>query len=356
MSMSATGEWQVQPRPRVRPVEREVAAYVSLRPGPDAAHHAIGAIDLAPDSPVAGRLVWQVPLPAGRTPGPAPLAGPGVTRLALEHGGGSRLVVLDTRVIHRPRLMSVLNASGGGWYASRAEIVTLSRQPKAAQDPIQRVAALLAPRLRVIAPRASDSTQAIGFAAVAVSPSDLSGGIFAWTIPDGLAGWRSVPILTIPAEPASRSLLPPLLHRWGAVPPIVSDLRLSADQRTLLVACWGIGALLRYDVSRPEAPRLLARLAIGGIANRAGHPRTPGLRLEGGPQRIQLSADGRWAYVTNGLGSMWDNFFYPEGVRGWVARAELREDGSMRWDPDFFVRFPDGVLPDQVWLASARRG
>lgn len=355
MSMPATGEWEILPRPRVRPGVPEEVAYVSLRPGPGAGHHAIGVVDLGPGARTAGKLVWQVPLPASRTAGPAPLGSEGITRLALEHADGARLAVLDTRVMHHPRLLAILNADRSGWYASRVEILTLSRQIETRRDPIQRLAAYLAPRLRVLDPAGGEPQRALGFAAAPVSPSDLSATLWAWTMPDGAAQWRTMPILTIPAEPASRSLLPPLLHQWGAVPPLVSDLRLSTDRRTLLVACWGTGALLRYDVTRPEAPRLLARLGIGGIANRAGHPSRPALRLEGGPQRITLSPDGRHAYVTNGLGSDWDSHFYPGGVHGWMARAELAADGSMRWDRDFLVRFPDGALPDQVWLKRAGR-
>ena len=36
-----------------------------------------------------------------------------------------------------------------------------------------------------------------------------------------------------------------------------------------------------------------------------------GSRVEGGPQMIQLSLDGRRLYVTTSLYSVWDNQFYP---------------------------------------------
>lgn len=36
-----------------------------------------------------------------------------------------------------------------------------------------------------------------------------------------------------------------------------------------------------------------------------------GKRVEGGPQMIQLSLDGKRLYVTTSLYSMWDNQFYP---------------------------------------------
>ena len=36
-----------------------------------------------------------------------------------------------------------------------------------------------------------------------------------------------------------------------------------------------------------------------------------GKRVEGGPQMIQLSLDGKRLYVTSSLYSVWDNQFYP---------------------------------------------
>lgn len=36
-----------------------------------------------------------------------------------------------------------------------------------------------------------------------------------------------------------------------------------------------------------------------------------GKRVEGGPQMIQLSLDGKRLYVTTSLYSVWDNQFYP---------------------------------------------
>ena len=37
-----------------------------------------------------------------------------------------------------------------------------------------------------------------------------------------------------------------------------------------------------------------------------------GKRIEGGPQMIQLSLDGKRLYLTTSLFSVWDNQFYPE--------------------------------------------
>jgi selenium-binding protein 1 len=54
------------------------------------------------------------------------------------------------------------------------------------------------------------------------------------------------------------------------VPPLVSDLNLSLDDRTLYVSCWGTGELLQYDVSDPFAPVLKAR-SRSAASSRARH-------------------------------------------------------------------------------------
>jgi hypothetical protein len=47
-----------------------------------------------------------------------------------------------------------------------------------------------------------------------------------------------------------------LLKGFGAVPPLISDIDLSMDDRFLYVACWGTGELRQYDVTDPMKPRL----------------------------------------------------------------------------------------------------
>ena len=41
---------------------------------------------------------------------------------------------------------------------------------------------------------------------------------------------------------------------FGAVPPLISDIDLSLDDRFLYVACWGTGELRQYDVTDPMKP------------------------------------------------------------------------------------------------------
>jgi selenium-binding protein 1 len=196
---------------------------------------------------------------------------------------------------------------------------------------------------------AHDPRRAYGFVGVVISLKDLSSSIWMW-YRDEAGGWQTRKIIEIPAEPADAELLPPLLKGFGAVPPLVSDLNLSLDDRSLYVSCWGTGELRRYDVSNPFEPQLTGSLRIGGIVRRAAHPKQPARALNGGPQMVEISRDGRRVYVTNSLYTPWDAQFYPDGIRGWMAKIDADEHGGVAFDESFFVEFEDGLRPHQVRL------
>ena len=117
------------------------------------------------------------------------------------------------------------------------------------------------------------------------------------------------------------------------VPGLITDLVVSMDDRSLYFSNWLHGDLRRYDISDPANPRETARLQLGGVL---GRPSDAGRELNGGPQMLQLSLDGRRLYVTNSLYSTWDNQFYP-GLRSWLLRVDCAPDGGMELDRDFFV-------------------
>jgi len=153
--------------------------------------------------------------------------------------------------------------------------------------------------------------------------------------------------MQIRANPAD---LPLLLHGFRAVPPLVTAINLSLDDRFLYVSCWGIGELRQYDVSDPFNPQFTGSARLGGIVRRSGHPAVPGEALNGGPQMIEVSRDGRRVYLTNSLYSSWDAQFHPEGIRGWMAKFDVGTRGGITIDPSFLVQFASGVRPHQVRL------
>jgi len=183
---------------------------------------------------------------------------------------------------------------------------------------------------------AHDPTKAYGFVNSVVSLKDLSSAIWVWYRQNG--EWKIQKIIEIPAEPAEEEQLPDLLKPFKAVPPLVTDIDLSVDDRFLYVSCWGTGELRQYDVSNPFEPKLTGVLQIGGIVRRAGHPAVSG-PLNGGPQMVEVSRDGRRVYFTNSLYRAWDEQFYPDGIRSWMVKVDVDPEGGMRFDPNFFVDF-----------------
>jgi selenium-binding protein 1 len=173
---------------------------------------------------------------------------------------------------------------------------------------------------------AHDPSKAWGFVGVVISVEDLSGSVWLWHR-DG-ERWTAQKVLTIPAEPANPDDLPPALQPFGAVPPLISDIDLSVDDRWLYVACWGTGELKQYDVADPFHPREAGSVKLGGIVRRQPHPAKPDQPLRGGPQMVEVSRDGRRVYVTNSLYAAWDDIFYPEGVGAWVAKLDANLDGG----------------------------
>ncbi len=193
---------------------------------------------------------------------------------------------------------------------------------------------------------AHDPTRQHGFLGVVVDTTNLAGSIWTW-YRDG-EEFRIEKTAEIPAQPAAADQLPELLKGFEAVPPLVTDIDLSLDDRYLYVACWGIGQLRQYDVSEPMAPKLNGTIELGGVVNATPHPN--GQPFAGGPQMVEISRDGRRVYFTNSLYSSWDDQFYPGGVPGALVKADIAADGTMTLDPDFFVRFGEGYRAHQVRL------
>jgi selenium-binding protein 1 len=188
---------------------------------------------------------------------------------------------------------------------------------------------------------AHNPTRAYGFLGVVVSLKDLSASIWLWHRDNhgNNGNWGIQKVIDIPAEPADPAELPPLLQGFKAVPPLVSDINLSLDDRFLYISCWGTGEFLQYDVSDPFHPKKTGSIHLGGIVRHAAHPAQPKNALNGGPQMVEVSRDGKRIYFTNSLYSPWDAQFYPEGIRSWMVKVDAAPEGGLRIDPKFFVEF-----------------
>lgn len=102
---------------------------------------------------------------------------------------------------------------------------------------------------------------------------------------------------------------------------MMADIIISLDDKWLYMNNWLHGDIRQYDISDTANPKLKGQLFLGGIANRKSNVRivedseldyepTPvfmkGKRLEGAPQMIQLSLDGKRIYCSSSLYSPWD--------------------------------------------------
>ena len=160
------------------------------------------------------------------------------------------------------------------------------------------------------------------------------------------------------AEPADPAVLPPALQPFGAVPPLVTDINLSVDDKFLYVSCWGIGELKQYDVSDPAHPREVGSVRLGGITGRVAHPAAPGEPLAGGPQMVEVSRDGKRIYLTNSLYGAWDDQFFPDGVGSWFAKMDTdpAAGGGMTLDETFFPHGDDAFRGRRVHQVRLQGG
>ncbi len=193
---------------------------------------------------------------------------------------------------------------------------------------------------------AHDPIKEYGFCGVVVDTTNLEGSIWTWWREGGK--FHAKKTATIPPEPASADDLPPLLQGFGAVPPLVTDIDLSLDDKNLYVACWGTGEMRRYDVTDPMAPKLAGSVHTGGIVRLAEHP--SGKPFGWGPQMLEISRDGQRVYWTNSLYSTWDDQFYPGGGASAMVKAVAGADGSFVLDPAFYVEIPAGWRAHQIRL------
>ncbi|CAD5230664.1 unnamed protein product [Bursaphelenchus okinawaensis] len=162
--------------------------------------------------------------------------------------------------------------------------------------------------------------------------------------------WQHELSIAIPSKEVDGWILPKM-------PALVTDIIISMDDKYLYVACWLFGEVRQYNIKDPFNIKLTGRACFGGLIHSEsdikvtndpeGHDREAPLRIrhtlvQGGPQMMQLSLDGRRLYVTNSLYSVWDKQFYPELPKhgGQMLKIDVDvENGGIQVDPLFLVDF-----------------
>ena len=195
---------------------------------------------------------------------------------------------------------------------------------------------------------AHNPTESYGFVGVVTSPEG-SLGIDLGVVSRGRS-WHIRKVIDIPAEPADPAQLPPLLKGFGAVPPLVTDINLSLDDRFLYVSCWGTGEFKQFDVSDPFSPVETGSVRLGGIVRPARRIRQIRTGRSTARRRWSRSAVTAAACTsTNSLYRTWDEQFYPDGIRGWLAKLNVGATGGLELDRRFLMEFDD-MRPHQVHL------
>lgn len=166
---------------------------------------------------------------------------------------------------------------------------------------------------------------------------------------------------------------------------MMTDILLSLDDRYLYFSNYLHGDIRQYDISDPAKPKLTGQVFLGGVLlkdngviviadEELSEQPVPvfiqNRKLEGGPQMLQLSLDGKRLYVSSSLFSTWDKQFYPSMVKkgGTIVQLDVDIDkGGMKINENFLVdfgnepngvglphemRYPGGDCTSDIWLAN----
>jgi len=179
------------------------------------------------------------------------------------------------------------------------------------------------------------------------------------------------------------------VENWAlpSLPPLITDILISMDDNYLFFSNWLRGDVCMYSLKEnPAHPKLVSRIWLGGVVKKGSGvnvvdglpdgvteiPAAPvlkgGKELQGGPQMLQLSLDGKRLYVTNSLYTPWDGQFYPEMVKrgGYLIQVDVdTEKGELKLNEEFFVdfgeepggaalvhevRYPGGDCSSDIWV------
>jgi len=164
------------------------------------------------------------------------------------------------------------------------------------------------------------------------------------------------------------------------IPGLITDMLISLDDHFVYFSNWLHGDIRQYDISDPFNPKLVGQVWVGGSIRKGGSvklkdgsegptvPQVQGHDLEGGPQMIQLSLDGKRLYVTNSLFSVWDQQFYPNLANkgSYLLQIDVdNEKGGLKINDKFYVdfsaepngpvlahevRYPGGDTTSDIWV------
>lgn len=188
--------------------------------------------------------------------------------------------------------------------------------------------------------------------------------------------WAAEKVIAIPDKKVEN-------WKMANLPAFLASILISMDDKYLYCTNWLHGDIRQYDITDTRHPKLVGQIFTGGSICTDGNvkviedpelqkqpqPRIiKGKRVEGGPQKIQLSLDGKRLYVTTSLHSVWDKQFYPEMHKKGSVMMQIdvnTESGGLSLNENFLVdfgeepngpvlahdiRYPGGDCNSDIWL------
>ncbi|CAH1788332.1 unnamed protein product [Owenia fusiformis] len=176
--------------------------------------------------------------------------------------------------------------------------------------------------------------------------------------------WDAEKVIAVP---------PKKVEGWALadMPGLITDILISLDDRFLYFSNWLHGDIRQYDVADRRHPKLVGQVWLGGSCCKDSTVRVQqdeelqeqpdplffnGKRVEGGPQMIQLSLDGKRLYVSTSIYSAWDKQFYPDLVKKGSVMMQIdvnTDTGGLKLNRNFLVDF--GLEPEGAALAHEIR-
>ncbi|XP_016842395.1 methanethiol oxidase isoform X3 [Nasonia vitripennis] len=190
--------------------------------------------------------------------------------------------------------------------------------------------------------------------------------------------WAADQVIKVPAKKVQGWMAP---HMSG----MITEILISLDDKYLYLSNWLHGDVRQYDITDRANPKLVGQVFLGGsilIDSKVEVLEDPelekqpepvyvkGRRLDGSPQMLQLSLDGKRLYATSSLFKPWDRQFYAEHVKHGSVMVKLdvdTENGGMKLDKNFLIdfgidksdvllahemRYPGGDCTSDIWLAD----
>lgn len=206
----------------------------------------------------------------------------------------------------------------------------------------------------------------------------LFANLYHFERPAGSDEFVATKVVDIPSKHVKNWFMPEVNGLTG-------DILLSLDDKYLYLNNWLHGDIRQYDIMDRKQPKLVGQVFLGGVTvsdsgvivtkdEEMDHQQDPtfvkGVRLQGGPQMLQLSLDGKRLYISSCLYSAWDKEVYPKSIEkgGYIVQLDVDiEKGGLSINPDFLIdfgkepygptlpheiRYPGGDCTSDIWLCE----